>query len=180
MKKILFVTPNVSPIPDVDGGATENLITILLEENEKYRKNKFYICSKYTKEALIESHKFKSADFFYYKKKFQLNIYKFFIRIFLLIKKILFYKKYNISNYHFWALDVAKRINPDYIIVSGGIYENFELFKNTFGRRKIYAWIHRNQIKTKKLDKIFYKGICVAIIFVEFGIQKVSMDHQFC
>ena len=85
MKKILIVTPNVSPIPDVDGGATENLITILLEENEKYKKNKFYICSKYTNEALNESHKFDCTDFFYYKKKFQLNIDEFFTRIFFLI-----------------------------------------------------------------------------------------------
>jgi glycosyltransferase involved in cell wall biosynthesis len=162
MKKILIVSPNVSPIPDVDGGATENLTTILLEENEKYKKNKFYICSKYTNEALNESHKFNSTDFFYYKKRFQLNIYEFLTRIFLIIKKILCYKKYTISNYHFWALDIAKKINPDYIIASGGIYENLELFKDIFGRKKVYAWIHRNQIKTKKLDKIFYKGICVS------------------
>jgi len=162
MKKILIVTSNVQPVPDVDGGAIENLITILLEENEKYKKNKFYIFSKYTNEALNESHKFNCADFFYYKKKFQLNIFEFFTRIFLVIKKILFYKKYTISSYHFWALDIAKKIKPDYIIASGGIYENFELFKDTFGRKKIYAWIHRNQIKTKKLDKIFYKGICVS------------------
>ena len=59
-------------------------------------------------------------------------------------------------------MDIAKKINPDYIIASGGIYENLELFKDIFGRKKIYAWIHRNQIKTKKLDKIFYKGICVS------------------
>ncbi|MDC1496389.1 glycosyltransferase family 4 protein [Pelagibacteraceae bacterium] len=162
MKKILIVTPNVSPIPDVDGGATENLITILLEENEKYKKNKFYICSKYTNEALNKSHKFDCTDFFYYKKRFQLNIYEILTRIFLIIKKILCYKKYTISNYHFWALDIAKKINPDYIIAPGGIYENFELFKDIFGRKKVYAWIHRNQIKTKKLDKIFYKGICVS------------------
>lgn len=162
MKKILIVTPNVSPIPDVDGGATENLITILLEENEKYKKNKFYICSKYTNEALNKSHKFDCADFFYYKKRFQLNIYEILTRIFLIIKKILCYKNYTISNYHFWALNIAKKINPDYIIASGGIYENLELFKDIFGRKKVYAWIHRNQIKTKKLDKIFYKGICVS------------------
>ena len=162
MKKILIVSPNVSPIPDVDGGATENLTTILLEENEKYKKNKFYICSKYTNEALNESHKFNSTDFFYYKKRSQLNICEFFTRIFLIIKKSLSYKKYTISNYHFWALDIAKKIKPDYIIASGGIYENLELFKDTFGKKKIYAWIHRNQIKTKKLDKIFYKGICVS------------------
>ncbi len=65
-----------------------------------------------------------------FKKKFQLNIYEFFTRIFLIIKKILFYKKYKISSYHFWALDIAKKINPDYIIAAGGIYENFELFKD--------------------------------------------------
>lgn len=41
MKNIAIVGPGFKPVPDVQGGAIEHLITILLEENEIYNKYQF-------------------------------------------------------------------------------------------------------------------------------------------
>ena len=47
MKKILFVTSNLMPVPAVKGGAVETLLQILAEENEKEQKAEFYIICRY-------------------------------------------------------------------------------------------------------------------------------------
>ena len=63
MKKICFFTNGVLPVPPVKGGAVENLVKLLLDENENYHEANFYVTSIYDPDALEESKKFKYCDF---------------------------------------------------------------------------------------------------------------------
>ena len=51
MKKIALVLPEVYPIPAVKGGAIEELVTILIEQNEIEKKAKFIVFSMENEEA---------------------------------------------------------------------------------------------------------------------------------
>jgi len=180
MKKILFITSNVQPVPDVKGGAIENLITILAEENENYKNFKLFVCSKYDSEALKESIKFKNTFFNYYKKNTNFNLLNLLSKFLLTLENIILFKKYKIPNYYFWTFKKAKKINPDYIIAAGGLYENFILHSKYFGKKKLYAWLHRNQKKTKKLSKIFNKALAISKHIANVWDKKNSILIRNC
>ena len=54
---ILIITSGFSPVPATKGGAVENLTTILLDSNEKYRKYYFTICGIYDNSTDISEYK---------------------------------------------------------------------------------------------------------------------------
>ena len=51
MKKICLVVGNTLPVPAVMGGAVEELITMLLDQNEIEQKAEFIIFSRENKKA---------------------------------------------------------------------------------------------------------------------------------
>ena len=65
IKKILLIPPLNYPVPAVQGGAVEQLITFLLEQNEKYKLTKFIVISKYNKRA--KKIKYKHSKVYFYK-----------------------------------------------------------------------------------------------------------------
>ena len=58
MKNIAIITSGFLPVPATKGGAVENLIVNLLNENEKNKKIKFEIFSIYDQDALNKSKKY--------------------------------------------------------------------------------------------------------------------------
>ena len=63
MKKIAMITSGFLPVPATKGGAVENLIVNLLNENEKNKKIKFEIFSIYDQDALNKSKKYENSNF---------------------------------------------------------------------------------------------------------------------
>ena len=63
MKRICFFTAGVLPVPPVKGGAVENLIKLILDENERSYDADFYVASIFNNEALIESKNYKHCSF---------------------------------------------------------------------------------------------------------------------
>lgn len=61
--KIAVITSGFLPVPATRGGAVENLIVNLLNENEKQNDIRFEIISVYDKSAEIESQKYKRTSF---------------------------------------------------------------------------------------------------------------------
>ena len=58
MKKIALVLPEVYPVPAVKGGAIEELVTILLEQNEIEKKAEFLVFSMANIEAEEKAKKY--------------------------------------------------------------------------------------------------------------------------
>ena len=65
--RILIITSGVLPVPATKGGAVENLTQIILEQNEKYQKEKFEVISIYDDKAKLLSKSYKFANFIFYK-----------------------------------------------------------------------------------------------------------------
>lgn len=83
MIKILIITSGVLPVPAVKGGAVENLIQMLLDENEKKYKNEITVASIYDERSEKEAKQYKYAKFEFFKEN---KIFKYFRGI---INKIL-------------------------------------------------------------------------------------------
>ncbi|BFK82360.1 glycosyltransferase family 4 protein [Clostridium baratii] len=63
--KILFITPGKLPVPAVKGGAVENLIQLLLENNELIDNNEISVISSYDYKANQVSKNYNDINFFY-------------------------------------------------------------------------------------------------------------------
>lgn len=65
MKKICFFSTGVLPVPPVKGGAVENLIKLILDENEKCHDTEFSVSSIYDESAVEESKKYNHCLFYF-------------------------------------------------------------------------------------------------------------------
>lgn len=61
--KVAFLTYGTSPVPATKGGAVENLIEDLLDENEKYCNFEFSVLSIYEDKAVEKSKGYKHCSF---------------------------------------------------------------------------------------------------------------------
>ena len=66
--KIIFVTAGSLPMPPVNGGAAENLVQLLIDENETIKKHDFVIFSCKNEKAITESQKYSHAIYEYIKR----------------------------------------------------------------------------------------------------------------
>lgn len=64
---ICLFTTGVMPVPPVKGGAVENLIKLLLDQNEEEKRVRFTVTSPYDKEALEQSKAYKESSFYFVK-----------------------------------------------------------------------------------------------------------------
>ena len=63
MKSLCFFTAGVLPVPPVNGGAVENLVKLILDENEKKQDAHFYVTSIFDEKAVLESKKYNFCSF---------------------------------------------------------------------------------------------------------------------
>ena len=73
--KVAFLTSGISPVPATKGGAVENLIEDLLDENEKKHSFDFSVCSLYEEKAADQSKKYKNSNFYFVKSPKVVNCF---------------------------------------------------------------------------------------------------------
>lgn len=95
--KVAFLTYGASPVPATKGGAVENLIEDLLDENEIYHNFDFSVLSLYEENAYKKSEKYKYSEFHFVKCPSRVD----FIDkvVYWIAKKIL--RKKNLISYRF-------------------------------------------------------------------------------
>lgn len=169
MKTFFFNTSNVLPVPAVLGGATESLLTFLIEENEKHKLMRFVIHCKYSKEAELLSKKLLYTKVFYHKNFKELSAYDKILNIdilsflcYKLISKITPTNYATTNRYYYFAYRIACKIKPDYIIAEGGLYELYKIFLRKFDKSKLYAHLHREVNGNEDLWKIFPNAIAIS------------------
>lgn len=64
--KVLLINPGGLPVPDVKGGAVQNLITNLIKQNEKFKAVELYSITPFDDEAFRESKKYKCTEFIFF------------------------------------------------------------------------------------------------------------------
>ena len=97
MQKIAIITSGFLPVPATKGGAVENLIVNLLEENEKNKKLNFEVISIFEQKAYDISKKYKKSSFKFIKINSIVEVLD--KLIFWFAKKIL--KKNNSQSYRY-------------------------------------------------------------------------------
>ncbi len=97
MKKIAMITSGFLPVPASKGGAVENLIVNLLNENEKNKKLNFEIFSIYDQEALNQSKTYSNSSFKFIKVNAFIKVID--KIVFFLAKNI--FKKKNSQSYRY-------------------------------------------------------------------------------
>ena len=74
MKRIAILTAGTLPVPPVKGGAVENLIQLLINENENNTKVELNIFSVFNKDAVVQSKNYGHTNFIFIKIPFFIKI----------------------------------------------------------------------------------------------------------
>lgn len=168
MLKICMITPNLLPVPNVNGGAIEGLVTNVIKEQEKSKKMDLTVVSIYDKNALKESRKYNKTDFIYIKKNIRYAILS---CVYKILNKI-FHKNFN--TYNHIVLRKIRNKKFDYIIVEGGHYESFKEYLKYFNRDQMILHLHHQGISNDTIDQTFSKLIGVSKFVTNYFSNTTS------
>ena len=160
MKKICLVVGNTLPVPAVMGGAVEELITMLLDQNEIEQKAEFIIFSRENKKAEREAKKYKYSRIIYIPDDTVLD--KVNNRIRRYASSVLKPGTLLDSGYYRKIYHILRNIKCDAIVCEGGLYHEFRQFAKKFGKEKTYLHIHHHVMADPEYDEIFGNIIAVS------------------
>lgn len=121
MKKIAIITGSERPIPATLGGATQTMMTHLIDVNEKYNDYEFDIYSYYEKDAFEKSKNYKKTKFYYYRNNKVKD--KAYILPYRIIRKITNGRTIIKTRFINWTIKKIKEYKPDVIIVEGNYFQ---------------------------------------------------------
>lgn len=122
--KIALVTANMRPVPATCGGATETMLTHLLDVNEEKRQHHFLVYSAYENDAEKASHTYSASDFRYYKNN---KIDYLSTLPYRAMRKLTFGRTYIKTNYIRWCVKKIKEDCPDVVIIEGNYFQTLQL-----------------------------------------------------
>lgn len=173
MKKIALILPEVYPVPAVKGGAIEELVTILIEQNEIEHKADFLIFS--MKDDTAE----KIAKGYKYTKIVYLPRTTLADRM---INRILRYSNSFIKNktlidigYYRKVYAYLKKHPVDAMVAEGGLYHEMRRFSEDFGKEKVFLHIHHHLLCEPYIDHI-YGGVIGISEFATKEWMKTTKD----
>lgn len=156
MKKIALVLPEVYPVPAVKGGAIEELVTILIEQNEIEKKVEFVVFSMENEQAMEKAKEYKHTKMVYIPKTTLWD---------RLINRVLRYGNHLVKGKtlidigYYRKVFVYLKANPvDAIVAEGGLYHEMRRFAEEFGKEKVFLHVHHHLLCEPYIDHI-YGGI---------------------
>lgn len=171
--KVLLVSPLTLAIPDVQGGAIERLMTMILEQNEIYNEHEFNVISIKNDEAEKIAGKYKNSKVFYV-KKINHHLQRLYSYIRAIIFKV-FGIRLSINDLNYIkVMKIIDRIKPDAIVVEGSGGENLYLMSKKYGRDKFYLHLHSKYKPNTILDEMFGNLISVSDFINNEWIKKTS------
>ena len=125
IKKIALITGSNRPIPATRGGATQTMMTHLLDVNEKQQKNRFVVYSYYDSEALQKSQYYQCSEFRYYRANYCFDwLYSLPSRF---LRKITRGKTYIKNNFVRWCIKQIRSDKPDVVVIEGNYFQTLQL-----------------------------------------------------
>lgn len=119
--KIAIITASSRPIPATCGGATQTMMTHLIDVNEELKENEFFIFSYFEKDAYIESKKYKRSKFFYYTpRKYFDAVFSFSFR---LLRKLTSERIFVRENFTKWCASIINKNDFDVVILEGNCFQ---------------------------------------------------------
>lgn len=171
--RIAILSPGWLPVPAVDGGAIEVLITDILEGNEKDKK---FDIDLYTIESSkLKELKYKNTNIVQIKKTL-FNKVK--CRVLNLISKVL--KKDEI--YLTYNQEIIKRIKAkeyDYIVVENNIYLYNDVYKKTKFKNNLVFHIHNDiMFPNKEVCNVVTRSANKIIVVSKFIKDRVNVVQE--
>lgn len=182
--KVCFVEQNTRlPVPATMGGAMEQLLTILLEENEKSKEDieMFFVQNNLEKidKKFWAVKEYKKSKFCYiYYNKIVNKIRKIINKICdgLKIKKT--FPLHIPNQYQISAFKMVKKINPDIIIFENSIDSNTKRYTKYFGKERIFYHMHFDDERKIDLSKFFGGTISVSKFINDNYHKKVKFEND--
>lgn len=159
MKKICVILPTKLPIPTVLGGAVEDLVEKIINENEVKYQYDFTIITIFNQKAHELSKKYQHTKFL----NFYLNMKSYKIKSLLcrICRRLLKNKWYSLETRAAEKI-IKNNRNFDYVIVDGGDPNMIFLVNKYYPKSKILFHIHGSIRPTRKLDEAFNYLITVS------------------
>lgn len=171
MKKIVFIMPFFSlPIDASKGGAIEQLMNVLIEENERLGRYEFIFISPYTVDK-----KYKNTKIITIKEN---GLSKFIRRSILYLIRKLKLKINYVTKFDKKALKIVKDLSVDKIIIEGAIPTNLDKY-NLVDRNKLYMHLHYQHTSNEDLSKYFGNLISVSAFVNDDIKNKIEGDCNF-
>lgn len=153
MKKIALVLPEVYPVPAIKGGAIEELVTILIEQNEIEQKAEFIVFSMENEEAEEKAKAYKHTQMVYIQKTSLAD---------RILNRILRYSNPFVKGktlidiaYYRRVFRYLKEHPVDAIVAEGGLYHEMRRFAEEFGKEKVYLHIHHHLLCEPYIDNLY-------------------------
>lgn len=153
MKKIALVLPEVYPVPAVKGGAIEELVTILIEQNEIEKKAEFVVFSMENDEAREKAKEYRHTKIIYLPKTTLAD---------RILNRVLRYSNRLVKGktlidiaYYRKVFAYLKKNPVDAIVAEGGLYHEMRRFSEEFGKAKVYLHIHHHLLCEPYIDHIY-------------------------
>ena len=163
--KIGIITATYTPIPAVLGGATETMMTHLINVNDTLNENHFTIFEYYNSDALKASKSYKNTDFVFFHER---KIDKLNLLLYRFLRKISCHKIYLRFPYLIYCANYIRKNNFDAIIIEGNWHHALHL-RNLISN-KIILHMHVDRLNTDLRES-------PSIIASVDGIFAIS---QFC
>lgn len=176
MKKprIMLIPQLILPIPAVQGGAIETLITDLIEVNEKQKNARFFVISEYDKGASAQ--KYDDTSVFYFKDGNFCgrgkNVIRLLYKIFQLwykvtqnrmARKLHSYRLEYMDFLTFQYVIIALVCRIDFVCLEGDEHEReLSVFNNIVGKEHVYSHIHYTRAEDISARNNIGNSICIS------------------
>lgn len=172
--KIALIISNATPVPAVRGGATENMMTHLIDVNETEQKHQFLIFSTYDEKAQEESKKYRHTEFHYYKSGRYDRIVEVTSRA---IRKLTF-EHYDVrSNYISFCADVINKSDVDMIIVEGYCF-GIQQLRALVGDKMLVLHMHIDRLNTEMRSSGRIIRSCDALIAISQFCKERMLEVE--
>ena len=175
MKRIALVLPEVYPVPAVKGGAIEELVTILIEQNEIEKKVEFVVFSMENELAMEKAKEYKYTKMVYIPKTTLGD---------RLVNRVLRYANRLVKGKTLIDIGYYRKVfaylkaNPvDAIVAEGGLYHEMRRFAEEFGKEKVYLHVHHHLLCEPYIDHI-YGGIIGISEFATKEWMRTTIDKD--
>lgn len=160
MKKICLVVGNTLPVPAVMGGAIEELVTVLLEQNEIEKKIELVVFSKANEQAEKMAERYKNSEVIFVPEDNFIDKVNNRIRRYLSV----FFKPGFLtdSGYCRKVYKELKKRSFDAVVSEGVLQEQFRRYATKFGKEKMYLHIHHHILADPAFDDVYGNIIAVS------------------
>lgn len=123
--KIAIITGSARPIPATRGGATQTMMSHLIDVNEQRRQHSFIVYSYFDVEAERISHQYQHSKFRYYHAR---NTFDLLCGLpYRLLRKVSGGRTYIKSNFVRWCIKRIKEDKPDVVVIEGNYFQTLQL-----------------------------------------------------